>query len=69
MADEWRQFWEKKLAETQHILAMIDSGHLKASDGGWIDEQTLAETRKWAVRRVAECQARIAEREHMGRDI
>jgi len=61
-ADETRVFWEKKLAENQRILAMLDSGQFKAGDGSVIDEQTLALVRTWALRRVTECEARIAER-------
>ena len=61
MANERLHFWEEKLGENQHILAMLNSGQFKASDGGTIDEQTLAEVRKWAMRRVAECETRIAE--------
>jgi hypothetical protein len=61
-ADETRVFWEKKLAENQRILAMLDTGQFKAGDGSVIDPQTLAEVRTWALHRVAECAARIAER-------
>ena len=61
MANERLHFWEEKLGENQHILAMLNSGQFKASDGGASDEQTLAEVRKWATRRVAECKTRIAE--------
>jgi len=61
-ADETCVFWEKKLAENQRILAMLDSGQFKAGDGSVIDEQTLGEVRTWALRRVAECEARISER-------
>ena len=69
MADEHVLFWEKKLVENRQILAMLDAGQFKAGDGGVIDEQTLAEVRKWAKRRVAECEARIAERANLGGDI
>jgi len=69
MADEKLLFWEKKLVENQHILEMLDSGKFKAGDGDVIDEKTLAEVRKWAVRRVAECEARISERANIGGDI
>jgi hypothetical protein len=61
-ADETRVFWEKKLAENQRILAMLDSGQFKAGDESMIDEQTLAEVRLWARRRAAECEARISKR-------
>ena len=61
MAHERLHFWEEKLSENQHILEMLRSGQFKSSDGGVIDEQTLAEVRKWATRRVAECEARITE--------
>jgi hypothetical protein len=64
MASERLRFWEEKLGENQQILAMLDAGHFKSSDGGEIDEKTLAEVRKWATRRVAECKARIAEWTH-----
>jgi hypothetical protein len=60
--DETRRFWEKKLAENQRILAMLDSGQFKAGNGSVIDTQTLAEVRTWALHRVAECEARIAAR-------
>ena len=66
MADERVLFWQKKLAENQHVLDVINSGQFRSSDGGVIDEQTLAEVRKWATRRVAECEARIAERANTG---
>jgi hypothetical protein len=61
MANERLHFWEEKLSENQQILEMLNSGQLKSSDGGVIDEMTLAEVRKWALGRVAECEARIAE--------
>ena len=61
-ADETRVFWEKKLAENQRILAMLDAGQFKAGDGSVIDKQTLAEVHMWALRRAAECEARISER-------
>jgi hypothetical protein len=66
MADERREFWEKKLTENQHILDMIDSGHFTAGDGSVMDAETIAEMRAWAMRRVAECVARIDERAHRG---
>jgi hypothetical protein len=70
MANERLRFWEEKLGENQQILEMLDAGQFRSSDGGVIDEKTLAEVRKWATRRVAECEARIAEcTNHMsGRD-
>jgi len=61
MANERLHFCEAKLGENKHILDMLHSGQFKSSDGGVIDEQTLAEVRKWATRRVAECEARITE--------
>jgi len=70
MANERLRFWEEKMGENQHILAMLDAGQFRSSDGGVIDEKTLAEVRKWATRRVAECEARIAAWTHRmsGRD-
>jgi len=61
MANERLLFWEEKRNENQQILEMLNSGQFKSSDGGMIDEKTLADVRKWATRRVAECEARIAE--------
>jgi hypothetical protein len=61
MANERLRFWEEKLGENQQILEMLNSGQFKSSDGGVIDKKTLAEVRKWATRRVEECEARIAE--------
>ena len=56
MADEHVLFWEKKLVENRHILAMLDAGQFKAGDGGVIDAQTLAEgfCRKVAFSKVWE---------------
>ena len=65
-ADEHLLFWEKKLVENRQILEMLDSGQFKAGDGDVIDEQTLAEVRKWAMHRVAECEARISARVNIG---
>jgi len=48
---------------------MGDTGQFKAGDGQVLDEQTLAEVRQWAARRVAECEARIAERVNNGGEI
>jgi hypothetical protein len=61
MVNDRLHFWQEKLDENQRILDMLDSGQLTSSDGGLIDEKTLAEVRKWATGRVAECKARIAE--------
>jgi hypothetical protein len=61
MESERLRFWEERLGENQQILTMLDAGQFRSSDGGAIDEKTLAEVRKWATRRVAECKARIAE--------
>jgi len=66
MADERVLFWQKKLAENQQVLEVINAGQLKSSDGSVLDETTLAEVRKWAMRRVMECEARIAERAKTG---
>ena len=60
MANDRRHFWQEKLDENQRILDMLNSGQLTSSDGGVLDEKILAEVRKWATGRVAECQARIA---------
>ncbi len=68
-ADEHVLFWEKKLVENRQIVEMLDAGQFKAGDGGVIDERTLAEVRKWAMRRVAECEARIAARVNSGGEI
>jgi hypothetical protein len=68
MADERLLFWQKKLAENQQVLEVINSGQFTSSDGGVIDETTLAEVRQWAMRRVRECEARIAERTTAGGD-
>ena len=61
MATERLRFWEEKLSENQHILDMLNSGQFTSRDGAALDETTLAEMRKWATRRVAECEARVAE--------
>jgi hypothetical protein len=61
MATERVRFWEEKLSENQHILDMLNAGQFRARDGGVLDETTLAEVRTWATRRVAECEARVAE--------
>ena len=61
MANDRPHFWEEKLGENQQTLEMLNSGQCKSSDGGAIDAKTLAEVRKWATRRVAECEARMAE--------
>jgi hypothetical protein len=66
MADERLLFWQKKLAENQQVLDVINSGQFTSSDGRVLDETTLAEVRKWAMRRVRECEARIAERATAG---
>ena len=61
MASERVLFWQKKLAENQQILDLIDAGRFQASNGDVPDEQATAEVRAWAARCVAECEARIAE--------
>jgi hypothetical protein len=61
MASERVLFWQKKLAENQQILAQLDAGQFQRSHGEVLDEQTTAEMRAWAARRVAEYAIRIAE--------
>ena len=61
MTSERVLFWQKKLAENQQILDLIDAGQFQTSNGDVLDEQTTAEVREWAARRVAECATRIAE--------
>ena len=61
MASERVLFWQKKLAENQQILDLLDAGQFQTSNGAVPDEQATAEVRAWAARRVAECEARIAE--------
>jgi|RhiMetdeSRZDD1v2_1073273.scaffolds.fasta_scaffold657691_2 hypothetical protein len=61
MANERLRFWQEKLDENQHILELLDAGQFISSDGGLIDEKTLAEVRRWATGRVAECKVRITE--------
>jgi hypothetical protein len=60
--DEIAQFWEKKLAENQRILDLIDAGTFTTGAGQVLDAATLADVRQWAARRVAACAARLAER-------
>jgi hypothetical protein len=62
MASERVLFWQKKVAENQQILDLIDAGQFQTRHGDVLDEQTAAEIRAWAARRVAECATRIAER-------
>ena len=62
MASERVLFWQKKLAENQQILALLDAGQFQTSQGDVLDEQAAAEVREWAARRVAECVRRLAER-------
>ena len=45
MADAQALFWEKKLAENQHILDMIDAGQFMAADCDVIDAETIARIR------------------------
>ena len=45
MANERLRFWEEKLGENQHILAMLDAGQFRSRAGDVPDEQTLAEVR------------------------
>jgi hypothetical protein len=61
--DAIAQFWAQKLAENQQILAMIDGDTFTGGDRRVLDAETLAEVRQWAAQRVAECEARIAERQ------
>ena len=60
--DAVAQFWEKKRAENQHILELMDAGTFTRSDGQALDAETLADVRQWTTQRVAECAARIAAR-------
>jgi hypothetical protein len=62
MASERVLFWQKKLAENQQILDLIDAGQFQTRQGEVLDEQAATEVREWAARRVAECATRIAER-------
>jgi hypothetical protein len=62
MASERVLFWQKKLAENQQILDLLDAGQFQTSHGDVLDEQAAAEVRAWAARRVAECVRRLAER-------
>ena len=62
MASEWVLFWQKKLAENQQILDLLDAGQFQTSQGDGLDAQAAAEVRAWAARRVAECVTRITER-------
>jgi len=64
MTSERVLFWQKKLAENQHILDLIDAGQFQASNGDVQDEQTTAEVLAWAARRVEEYATRIAEWSH-----
>ena len=62
MARERVLFWQKKLAENQQILDLLDAGQFQTSHGDVLDEQAAADVREWAARRVAECVRRLAER-------
>ena len=64
MASERVLFWQKKVAENQQILALIDAGQFQRHNDTVRDAQVTAEVREWAMRRVAECVARIAEWSH-----
>jgi hypothetical protein len=64
MVSERVLFWQKKLADNQQILDLIDAGRFQTSNGNVPDEQATAEVREWAARRVVECEARIAECSH-----
>jgi hypothetical protein len=61
MASERVLFWQKKLAENQQILDLIDAGQCQMRNDDVLDEQTTAEMRGWAARRVEEYAMRIAE--------
>lgn len=60
MASERVLFWQKKLAENQQILDLLDAGQFQTSKGEVLDEQTTAEMRAWATHRVEEYAMRIA---------
>jgi hypothetical protein len=62
MPSERVLFWQKKLAENQQLLDLLDAGQFQTSQGDVLDAQAAAEVREWAARRVAECVRRIAER-------
>jgi hypothetical protein len=62
MASERVLFWQKKLAENQQILALLDAEQFQTRHGDVLDEQAAAEVREWAARRVAECATRLAAR-------
>jgi hypothetical protein len=62
MASERVLFWQKKWAENQQILDLLDAGQFQTSQGDVLDAQAAADVRAWAARRVAECATRIAER-------
>ena len=62
MTSERVLFWQKKLAENQQILDLLDAGQFQTSHGNVLDAQAAAEVREWAARRVAECATRLAER-------
>ena len=64
MASERVLFWQKKLAENQQILDLIEAGQFQVRKDTVRDAQVTAEVREWATRRVAECVARIAEWSH-----
>ena len=64
MASERVLFWQKKLAENQQILDLIDAGQFQMRNDTVRDAQVIAEVRERATRRVAECVARIAEWSH-----
>jgi hypothetical protein len=61
MASERVLFWQQKLAENQQILDLLDAGQFQMSKGDILDEQTTAEMRAWAARRVEEYAMRIAQ--------
>lgn len=64
MASERVLFWQKKLAENQQLLDLIDAGQFQTRHCEVPDEQATAEVRAWVVRRMAECTTRIAEGSH-----
>ena len=61
--DASAQFWAQKLAESRHILDLIEAGTFTVGGRPVIDAETLGEVRQWAAQRVAACEARIAARD------
>ena len=61
--DAIAQFWAQKLAESRHILDLIEAGTFTVGGRPVIDAETLGEVRQWAAQRVAACEARLAARD------